>query len=70
MDFNNMSIFSDFSSDWYALVSPYYVNMLIIASFISPIIGLVVMSIKSCLNQWKVRRMCEAKDAEDPVIQK
>lgn len=70
MDFNNMSIFSDFSSDWYALVSPYYVNMLIIASFISPIIGLIVMSIKSCLNQWKVRRMCEANDAEDPVIQK
>ena len=70
MDFNNISIFSDFSSDWYALVSPYYVNMLIIASFISPIIGLIVMSIKSCLNQWKVRRMCEAKDAEDPVIQK
>lgn len=70
MDFDKMSIFSDFSSDWYALVSPYYVNMLIIASFISPIIGLIVMSIKSCLNQWKVRRMCEAKDAEDPVIQK
>ncbi len=70
MDFSNMSIFSDFTSDWYALVSPYYVTMMIIASFISPIIGLIVFAIKSCLNQWKVRRMCEKNDADDPVIQK
>ena len=29
IDFNNLSIFSDFSGDWYALVSPYYINFLI-----------------------------------------
>lgn len=70
MDFTRMSIFSDFTSDWYALVSPYYVNMIIIASFASPIIGVIVMAIKNCLNLWKVRRMCEAKDVDEPVIQK
>jgi hypothetical protein len=70
MDFGKMSIFSDFTTDWYALVSPYYVNMIIIASFISPILGLIVFALKNCLNQWKVRRMCESNDAENPVIQK
>jgi hypothetical protein len=70
MDFSRMSIFSDFTSDWYALVSPYYVTMMIIAAFISPIMGLLVFALKNCVNQWRVRRMCERNDVEDPVIQK
>lgn len=70
MDFSRMSIFSDFTIDWYALVSPYYVNMMIIAGFFSPVIGLFVFSLKNCFNQWRIRRMCENTDAEDPIIQK
>lgn len=70
MDFSRMSIFSDFTADWYALISPYYLNMMIIASFLSPLVGLLLMSLKSGFNQWRVRRMCEAGDKEDPIIQK
>lgn len=70
MDFSRISIFSDFTSDWYALISPYYVTMMIIASFISPIIGLIVFAFKSCFNQWRVKKMCEKNDSDDPVIQK
>jgi hypothetical protein len=70
MDFSRISIFSDFTADWYALISPYYVTMMIIAAFISPVVGLIVFALKSCFNQWRVRRMCEKNDAEDPVIQK
>jgi hypothetical protein len=62
MDMSKISIFGDFSLDWYAMVSPYYVNMVIIAAFVSPVIGYFVTALKSCLLKWKVRRMCEAGD--------
>lgn len=62
MDFSRMSVFDDFTSDWYALISPYYVNMMIIAAFISPVVGLGVFALKSCFKQWKVRRMCESRE--------
>ena len=58
MDFSKISIFTDFTVDWYALITPYYVNMMIIASFISPVIGLVVFSLKNCMLHWKVKKMC------------
>jgi hypothetical protein len=70
MDFSKMSIFNDFTTDWYALVSPYYLNMVIISAFISPIIGIFITALKNCLTQWSVKSMCENKDKEDPVIQK
>ena len=62
MDMTKISIFGDFSLDWYAMVSPYYVNMVIIAAFVSPVIGYFVTALKSCLLKWKIRRMCEAGD--------
>lgn len=58
MNFDNLSIFDDFTVDWYGIISPYYVTFIIIASFISPIIGFIVMSLKNCLKQWKIMRMC------------
>lgn len=70
MDFNSLSIFSDFTADWYAIFSPYYVNFVIIASFITPLAGLLVMTLKNCLRHWKVMRMCNNSDKENPVIQK
>ncbi len=62
MDMSKISIFGDFSLDWYAMVSPYYVNMVIIAAFVSPVIGYFVTALKSCLLKCKIRRMCEAGD--------
>ena len=70
IDFNNVSIFEDFDSDWYAIVSPYYTTMLIIASFISPVLGVIVFAIKSCIKHWRVSKKCENTDKEDPYIQK
>jgi hypothetical protein len=58
MDFNNLSIFGDFNADWYALISPYYITMIIIASFISPIIGLAVLSLQRCLKNRKIENAC------------
>jgi len=58
MDFKNISIFGDFNVDWYALVSPYYLNMIIIASFISPFIGLIIFSFKSCFLHWRIKSQC------------
>lgn len=70
MDFTQMSIFSDFTIDWYALISPYYVNFVIIGCFISPIIGLIVFSLKNCLNHWKLKSKCDSNDKENPLVQK
>ncbi|CAM5999760.1 unnamed protein product [Sphagnum balticum] len=70
MDFTQMSIFSDFTPNWYALVSPYYLNMIIIAALVSPFVSLVVFALKHYFTHWKVRRACEHNDKEDPFIQK
>lgn len=70
MDFSSISIFSDFTVDWYALISPYYITMVIIGSFISPLIGLIIFSLKSCFNNWRIQKMCEDNDKENPIIQK
>jgi len=58
MDFSNISIFGDFNRDWYALISPYYINMMIIAAFISPFIGLVIFAIKNSFNIWRIKSAC------------
>lgn len=58
MDMSKISIFGDFSLDWYAMISPYYVNMVIIASFVSPVIGYFVTALKACILRWKMKRMC------------
>ncbi len=63
MNFDKMSIFKDFTTDWYALISPYYVTMMIIATLVSPLIGLIVFALKSCLLKWKVKKMCESQDS-------
>lgn len=70
IDFNNLSIFDDFTSDWYALISPYYVTFMIIGCLISPLISLIVFSMKNCIKLWRLRRNCEDNDKDDPLIQK
>jgi hypothetical protein len=32
--------------------------MMIIATLVSPLIGLIVFALKSCLLKWKVKKMC------------
>ncbi len=70
MDFSQISIFSDFTTDWYALISPYYVNFIIIGCFISPVIGLVIFSLKNCMKHSKIKSQCEDNDKDNPLIQK
>jgi len=70
MDFNNLSIFKDFTRDWYALFSPYYITFLIIGCFVSPLIGLIVFSFKSCFKNWRLKSKCEDNDSENPLVQK
>lgn len=70
IDFNKLSIFNDFTTDWYALISPYYLTFMIIGCFVSPFIGLVVFSLKNCFKLWRLRRKCEDNDKENPLIQK
>jgi hypothetical protein len=69
LDFNQISIFKDFTTDWYAVISPYYLNMIIIAS-ISPIIGLIIAGLKYGFKHWRIRSKCEHNDAEATYIQK
>lgn len=70
MNFSQMSIFNDFSTDWYGMISPYYTNIIIISSFISPIISIVIFALKNCINQWRLKGKCEDQDKENPMIQK
>ena len=58
IDYNKLSIFSDFNSDWYALISPYYVNFMIIGLFISPLLSLIVFSFKHCFKLWRIESNC------------
>jgi len=57
IDFSKVAIFKDFDTDWYAVVSPYYMTFLIIAS-LSPLINLFVYYISNCFMHWSVRRAC------------
>lgn len=72
IDFINVekvSIFKDFDKNWFAVISPYYTNFFIIAS-ISPLIEIVVYTIKRRFVLWRLRSKCENKDPENPTIQK
>jgi len=62
MNFSQMSIFSDFSTDWYAMISPYYMTIIIISSFISPVISISIFALKNCFIQWRLKSRCEAQD--------
>jgi len=70
IDYNQLSIFSDFTSDWYALIAPYYVNFIIIGCFLSPFAGLIVFSLKHCFKMWRIEANCSNNDQDDPLIQK
>lgn len=70
IDFNQLSIFSDFTSDWYALVSPYYVTFILIGCIVTPFISFFVFSFKHCFKMWLIKRKCEDNDEKDPLIQK
>lgn len=65
-----MSVFDDFTVDWYAMISPYYLNMIIISSFLSPVISLIMFSFKHCLTLRKVKKLCDNEDKDEPAIQK
>ena len=54
----SVSIFSDFNTDWYAIISPYYMNFLIVALVATPI-SLLVFWLKDKYINWSVRRDCE-----------
>jgi hypothetical protein len=69
IDFNKVAIFKDYTTDWYAVVGPYYMNFLIIA-ITSPIVNVVTTCFSGCMLNWKVKRACENGDKENPVIQK
>ena len=58
IDSDNLSIFDDFTTDWYALISPYYVNFMIIGCLITPLIGLVVFSFKHCFKMSRIKSKC------------
>mgnify|MGYP006869357191 CR=1 FL=1 len=68
IDFTKVSIFKDYTIDWYAVVSPYYMNFLIIA-IVSPIINLIVNCLLDCFLKWRVKRACE-NTKSSPIIQK
>ncbi len=42
--FEKVAIFKDYTTDWYAIVGPYYMNFLIIAC-VSPLINLAITCI-------------------------
>jgi len=62
IDFNQLSIFSDFTADWYALISPYYVNFIIIGCLVTPVLSFFVFSFKHCFKMWRIKRNCENND--------
>ena len=67
---SSMSAFNDFNTDWYAMVSPYYLNLIIISTFISPVISLIISCLKHFWTHRKVKNLCENEDKENPAIQK
>lgn len=70
IDYSQLSIFSDFTPDWYALIAPYYVNFIIVGCFVSPLAGLVVFALKHCFKMWRLEANCADNDQDDPLIQK
>ena len=70
IDYTQLSIFSDFTADWYALIAPYYINFMIIGCFIAPIGSLIAFSFKHCFKMWRIKSNCDDNDPEDPLIQK
>lgn len=69
IDFGKVAIFKDYTTDWYAVVGPYYINFLIIA-IASPIINLFITCLSGAYLNWKVKKACENSDSDDPIIQK
>lgn len=69
INFDKVSIFKDFDRNWFAVISPYYTNFFIIAS-ISPLIEIVVYSLKRRFVLWRLRKKCENNDPANPTIQK
>ena len=57
IDFNRVSIFQDFDADWFAVISPYYVNIFIIAT-VQPIIQLLIYCLRRCLLNCWVSKKC------------
>ena len=70
IDYSQLSIFSDFTPDWYALIAPYYVNFIIVGCFVSPLAGLAVFALKHCFKMWRLEANCTDNDPDDPLIQK
>lgn len=56
IDLNKISVFRDFDRDWYAIVSPYYINFFIISA-VSPLIQLVVTFLKRKFVDWRILKM-------------
>ena len=69
INFDNVTIFSDFDSNWYAVISPYYTTFFIFAA-ISPLIQLVVFMLKRRFVLWRVKKMSNNDDPDNPYIQK
>lgn len=69
IDFDNVTIFKDFDTDWYAVISPYYTTFFIVSA-LSPLIQLAVFAIKRRLVNWRVTNMCKNDNPESPYIQK
>lgn len=57
IDFSKVAIFRDYTTDWYAVVGPYYMNFLIIA-ILSPIINLLITCLLGCYTARKVMKAC------------
>jgi hypothetical protein len=58
IDFHQLSIFSDFTPDWYALIAPYYINFVFIGCLISPLLSLAYYAIKHAFKMWRLQRAC------------
>ena len=69
IDFNRLSIFTDFDRDWFAVISPYYTNFFIISALL-PILQLLLFYVKRCLITCWVRRKCENTNPHKVTIQK
>lgn len=69
INFAEVKIFKDFTSDWYALISPYYLNIILIV-LISPLVSLGIASIWNCFTHYRVRKACESSDKDNQITQK
>lgn len=74
IDFINIAgiaIFSDFDTNWYAIIAPYYITLFIILCLL-PFISLVVFTIKYCGIHWFTKFRCERNNdrSNTPFIQK